>query len=424
MGYFAWPYRVLFHDTMAYGGHHFLTNFKFQCEAREHFFYTCLLDTEEARAESDELVYLTQEGYSRNLAPVTVGDTVGILLSLEDVSPSSVRCCIRVVRSDGTPVCCGFQTLVVMNRSGQIVPGPERFRRFGPALREKTATPSFSERVLAGTGLRHIFDAEAIRLGRATADGARSTAESFPRRAVENALVFTFPGAGSFTSATLLAELAAVDPAAAPLMRRADEVTGDILGAPLAPLLDPAVAREHGQRHPDLVQPAIYLASVLSARLLIERGARPDILVGHSLGELAALAVGGAMSLETGLVAVAHRVRALRPAVDLGGMLVLFCPARRTRSLLEGLGRPSLEVAAVNLAEQTVVSGRHVDLERLQALASHLSITHTRLESNLPFHSRLLADCVAPFADALRGLTFTTPDGRLLSARARLLRSG
>jgi malonyl CoA-acyl carrier protein transacylase/acyl-CoA thioesterase FadM len=410
MGYFAWPYRVLFHDTMAYGGHHFLTNFKFQCEAREQFFYTCLLDTEEAKAESDELVYLTREGYSRNLAPVTVGDTVGILLSLEDVSASSVRCCIRVVRSDGTPVCCGFQTLVVMNRAGQIVPGPDRFRRFGPALREKTASPSFSERVLAGTGLRHIFDEEAIRLGQAAAAGVRSTAASFPSLAAENALVFTFPGAGSFTSPTLLAELAAVDRRAAPLLARADEITREVLGAPLAPLLDPQGAREYGRRHPDLVQPAIYLASVLSARLLIDRGARPDFLAGHSLGEIAALAIGGGMSLETGLVAVAHRARALRPAAGVGGMLVLFCPARRTRSLLEGLGPSSLEVAAVNLLEQTVVSGRHADLERLEALASHLAIAHTRLESHLPFHSRLLDDCVAPFAQALRGLALTTPE--------------
>ncbi len=409
MGYFAWPYRVLFHDTMAYGGHHFLTNFKFQCEAREQFFHTCLLDTEEARKESDDLVYLTREGYSRNLAPVTVGDTVGILLSLEDVSTSSLRCCIRVIRSDGTPVCCGFQNLVVLNRSGQIVPGPERFRRFGPALREKTSTPSFSERVLAGIGLKHIFDAEAIRLGRATAAGARSTPESFNRPAMENALVFTFPGAGSFTSATLLSELAAADPSAAALLRRADEVTGDILGASLAPLLDAATAREHGQRHPDLVQPAIYLASVLSARFLIDRGARPDVLAGHSLGELAALALGGAMSLETGLVAVAHRARSLRPALDVGGMLVLFCPVRRARALLEGLGPSSLEVAAVNLVEQTVVSGRYADLDRLAALAGHLSLACTRLESNLPFHSRLLAQCVEPFTEALRGLGLERP---------------
>src|SRR5262249_25564873 len=202
--------------------------------------------------ESDGLVYLTHEGYSRNLAPVTVGDTVGILLSLEDVSPSSLRCCIRVVRSDGTPVCCGFQTLVVTNRAGQIVPGPERFRRFGPSLREKTAVPSFSERVLSGTGLRHVFDAEAIRLGRATAAGARSTPLSFARPTLENGLVFTFPGAGSFTSATLLAPLAPAHTAASQLPGRAAQVPRDGPGAPIPPPLDPNPPPQPAPPHPPL----------------------------------------------------------------------------------------------------------------------------------------------------------------------------
>jgi malonyl CoA-acyl carrier protein transacylase len=417
IGLLCLAYRVLFHDTMATAATISLTNFS-SMQARAP---STPVSSTPRGTRGDGLVYLTREGYSRTLAPVTVGDTVGILLSLEDVSTSSLRCCFRVVRSDGTPVCCGFQTLVVLNRSGQIVPGPERFRRFGPALREKTSTPSFCERVVAGTGLKHIFDAEAIRRGQAAAAGARSTPQSFAAQtAMENALVFTFPGAGSFTSATLLSELAAADPTATPLLRRADEITADVLGAPLAPLLDPARARDHGQRHPDLVQPAIYLASVLSARYLMERGARPDVLAGHSLGELAALALGGAMSVETGLVAVAHRARALRPAHDVGGMLVLFCPVRRARALLEGLGPSSLEVAAVNLGDQTVVSGRHADLDRLAALAAHLSLASTRLESNLPFHSRLLADCVTPFAEALHGSPCPPGGGRLLSDRTRV----
>ena len=35
MSYFAVPYAIHFDDTMAYGGHHFLTAFKLQCEGRE-----------------------------------------------------------------------------------------------------------------------------------------------------------------------------------------------------------------------------------------------------------------------------------------------------------------------------------------------------------------------------------------------------
>src|SRR6516162_8696981 len=106
MAFFAMPYRVLFDDTMAYGSHHFLTNFKFQCTVREHFYFTQIADVNPDDKELENLVLLTQEGYSRNLAPVLVGGRVGLLLSIEDHTRSSVRMCFRAVREDGKPVCC------------------------------------------------------------------------------------------------------------------------------------------------------------------------------------------------------------------------------------------------------------------------------------------------------------------------------
>ena len=101
-------------------------------------------------------------------------------------------------------------------------------------------------------------------------------------------------------------------------------------------------------------------------------------------------------------LAVGGRARALGQATGAGGMLVLFCHARRARSLLEALGPASLEIAVVNLPEQTVVSGSEADLERLTAFSAQAGVRSTRLESSFPFHSRLLAPCVAPFAEALR----------------------
>ena len=58
MSYFAMPYRVLFHDTMAYGSHHFMTNFKFQCVIREHLLFDNSLDvtTLEGKREFDKVI--------------------------------------------------------------------------------------------------------------------------------------------------------------------------------------------------------------------------------------------------------------------------------------------------------------------------------------------------------------------------------
>jgi hypothetical protein len=88
MAYFAMPYRVLFHDTMALGSHHFLTNFKFQCEVREHFFFGHVIDpSAEGRALVHTLNPLTLDGYSRSLAPVMVGEKVALLMSVEERTP-------------------------------------------------------------------------------------------------------------------------------------------------------------------------------------------------------------------------------------------------------------------------------------------------------------------------------------------------
>jgi acyl transferase domain-containing protein/NAD(P)-dependent dehydrogenase (short-subunit alcohol dehydrogenase family)/acyl-CoA thioesterase FadM len=421
MGVFKWPYRVLFQDTMAYGWHHFLTNFKFQCEAREHLFFQYWLTSPEARAENQDLVLLTHEGYSRNLAPVGVGDTVGILLTQEDAGPSSVRMCFRVVRSDGAPVCCGYQTLVSTNRAGAIIPASKEMRRFGLAFREKLTEPSFAERVTSGLGLDRIFDEASIKAGQETAAGSRegSLPASLARTVPENALVFTFPGTGS-SHPRLLADLAARDfLGQGRLVQRAEEVSRDLLGASLRGLIEDGDPAEVLRANPGLSQILIYLANVIPAVWLQEKGVRPDILVGHSLGEIASLALGGAMSLETGLLAVGERARALREAKSPGGMLILFCHAKSARALLDVLGRTSLDIAVVNLPEQTVVSGNEKDLERLCAAATHTGITFSRLNSAYPFHSRLLEPCVAPFASALQALRLAAPTGPVFSPMER-----
>ena len=152
MSYFAMPSRALFHDTMAYGSHHFLTNFKFQAEAREHLFFDQIVDSSpEGKADHEKIVFLTQQAYSRNLAPVGVGQKVGILVSSEEPTLSSVRFCFRVIRQDGAPVCCGFQTMVCLSKAtGNVVAAPPSVARGSNLMKEKLQAPSFADRVLAG----------------------------------------------------------------------------------------------------------------------------------------------------------------------------------------------------------------------------------------------------------------------------------
>src|SRR5262245_10172284 len=160
MAFYAIPYRVMLHDTMSYGSHHFLTNFKFQCEVRDHFFFDRVLEPFASNKSLLDLVPLTHEGYSRNLAPVAAGQRVSILLSFEEPTHVSVRICFRVALPDGTPVACGFQTLVCTSRTtGDVTPAPEPLLYGFAPLREKLTRPDFRDRVLAGgSALKELFD--------------------------------------------------------------------------------------------------------------------------------------------------------------------------------------------------------------------------------------------------------------------------
>jgi len=102
MGYFAVQYQVLFHDTMAYGSQHYMSNFKFQNIARE----TILFDTRmngqsDWQEELKDVLVLTREAYSLNLTPVGLGEKVAILMTYEDPTLCTVRLCFRVMDQRG-----------------------------------------------------------------------------------------------------------------------------------------------------------------------------------------------------------------------------------------------------------------------------------------------------------------------------------
>src|SRR6185503_16619193 len=100
----------------------------------------------------------------------------------------------------------------------------------------------------------------------------------------------------------------------------------------------------HLQKCPELDQLGIFLAAVMAAEALIERGVQPDVLIGHSFGEVAALCAGGAFDVMTGLEIVVARVNALRDsAYGDGAMLAVSTRPDRVRALLDLVGVRSEE---------------------------------------------------------------------------------
>ena len=184
MSYFAMQYQVLFHDTMAYGSHHHMVNFKFQNIARETILFETNVEGQKSWQEQlKDILVLTREAYSLNLGPVGLGGKVAILMTYEDPTLCTVRLCFRVIDQRGEPVSCGYQNMILMHKdTHEMVPAPPLLTHFLSAksefnLLERLKNPSFAEHALTGSrGMKQIFPEPVRRLGARIANSPRTAA--------------------------------------------------------------------------------------------------------------------------------------------------------------------------------------------------------------------------------------------------------
>jgi malonyl CoA-acyl carrier protein transacylase len=153
-------------------------------------------------------------------------------------------------------------------------------------------------------------------------------------------------------------------------------------------------------------QPAIYCASLAYWRRA--GSPRGELLCGHSLGELAALAAGGALDAAGGLSLAILRGRLMDEAAEQrpGAMLAVLGPEERTRELAR---RFELTVANENAPGQLVLSGRSEDVAAARREARAAELKAIRLPVAGAFHSPLMADAADRFSSALETTPFRRP---------------
>lgn len=157
-----------------------------------------------------------------------------------------------------------------------------------------------------------------------------------------------------------------------------------------------------------IAQPLLYLADWAWGVTLLESGLVPDAVAGHSLGELAALAVAGVYSPEAGLELVVERSRlmAATAAATPGTMAaILGLDGAAVAEAIRGI--EGVWVANDNAPGQVVISGTH---EGVGAAAEALSDAGARrivpLAVSGPFHSPLMAPAASAFAELVSGADF------------------
>jgi enediyne polyketide synthase len=154
-----------------------------------------------------------------------------------------------------------------------------------------------------------------------------------------------------------------------------------------------------------VAQPAIVLSSLATLKVLQFFGLHPHIAIGHSLGELSALAAAGAWDALGAVLAAAMRGEAMSAlaAAGTGGMAALSATAEETLEMIRSLDS-SLVLSNYNAPRQTVVSGPASALRQLLDRCQQRRIPCRRLAVSHAFHSGMVAPAAGAFADALRKL--------------------
>lgn len=151
-------------------------------------------------------------------------------------------------------------------------------------------------------------------------------------------------------------------------------------------------------------QRAIFAVQVGLAALWQSVGIRPDFVVGHSVGEVAASHIAGALSLEDAVLTSFHRSRLQARLAGRGSMLAVGLPEERVRPYLKGL-EGVVALAAINSPDSVTLAG---DTGALQAVCDRFEaqeIFARMLNVELPYHSPVMDEIGAEFRTELQKIS-------------------
>ncbi|GAA2999101.1 acyltransferase domain-containing protein [Actinokineospora diospyrosa] len=213
-------------------------------------------------------------------------------------------------------------------------------------------------------------------------------------------IAFVFPGQGSQWPG-MGRELLRHEPACHAALRRVDAAIAEYAGwSVLDELTGPGSAMDRI----DVVQPTLFAVQVALAELWRSWGVTPDAVVGHSMGEVAAAHVAGAISLADAVRIICGRSALLRGVSGRGAMLACELTMAQAASVLSGYEH-AVSVAVNNSPNATVLSG---DPEALREIAAGLArdgVFHRWVKVDVASHSPQMDPLRADLLELARPVT-------------------
>ncbi|MDB9450974.1 type I polyketide synthase [Dolichospermum circinale] len=152
-------------------------------------------------------------------------------------------------------------------------------------------------------------------------------------------------------------------------------------------------------------QPALFAIEYALAQLWQSWGIKPDVVMGHSVGEYVAATVAGVFSLEDGLKLIAHRGRLMQKLPADGEMVAVMASEDKVNQIISPY-KEKVVLAAINGPESVVISG---EAEAIKTIVNNLelqTIKSKRLQVSHAFHSPLMEPMLAEFDSVAKTISY------------------
>ncbi|MCC3496610.1 MAG: acyltransferase domain-containing protein [Microcoleus sp. PH2017_15_JOR_U_A] len=220
-------------------------------------------------------------------------------------------------------------------------------------------------------------------------------------------VVFMFSGQGSqYINMSL--EVYQVEPTFREQIDLCSEILKPYLGIDLRHVLYPSAAEAEAATNQltqtAIAQPALFAIEYALAKLWMSWGVHPQAMIGHSIGEYVAACLAGVFSLEEGLSLVAARGK-LMQQLPAGSMLAVPLTEQQVKPLLGN----KLDLAAINGASLSVISGAIDAVDELEQKLKEKGIEGRRLHTSHAFHSQMMEPILEPFTEQVKKVKLKSP---------------
>ena len=161
-------------------------------------------------------------------------------------------------------------------------------------------------------------------------------------------------------------------------------------------------------------QPALFVIEYALAQLWMSWGVKPDVVIGHSIGEYVAATIAGVFNLEDGLKLVANRGRLMQELPPHGVMVAISADAEKVGKIIAPL-QTKVAIATINSSENTVISGEKEAIAEAINKLEASNFKTKKLNVSHAFHSPLMEPILADFEGVAKEINYHKPQIKFIS---------